>query len=182
VVKGLRALAQKAELQLTQVDIGDAAEEIVALLRGEFERARVVLELDLPRAPMRILGDRVQLQQVLLNLIRNGIEAMTATHDRPRRLKISVEYGESAQAVVIVADSGSGLDPATAQRIFDPLFTTKPHGMGMGLSVCRSIIEAHHGRLWASPNFPNGTIFQFTVPLLTGGDDVRRPNASPPET
>jgi signal transduction histidine kinase len=126
-----------------------------------------VLQLDLPRNQKPVLGDRVQLQQVLINLIRNGIEAMGVITDRPRHLKVSVGPRGPDQAVVTVEDTGFGLDPTTSDRIFDPLFTTKPGGMGMGLSICRSIVEAHHGRLWVSSNFPHGTTFRFTVPLAT---------------
>jgi signal transduction histidine kinase len=167
VIAGLRALAQKSGVQLTRVDISDAIEEVITLLRGEVERGRIVLQLDLPRYKKPVLGDRVQLQQVLINLIRNGIEAMGVIVDRPRHLKVSLEPHGLDQAVVAIEDTGAGLDPTTADRIFEPLFTTKPGGMGMGLSICRSIVEAHHGRLWVSSNFPHGTSFRFTVPFAT---------------
>jgi signal transduction histidine kinase len=112
------------------------------------------------------------LQQVLLNLIRNGIDAMSAVTDRPRVLAISTKFAEPGAVLVAVQDAGAGLDPATADRIFDPLFTTKANGMGMGLSICRSIIEAHGGRLWASPHLPCGTIFRFTVPIADRSRDL----------
>ena len=164
VIRGLRALAQKSGVQLTQVDLGDAVMEVIALLRGEVERGGIVLHVDLLRNQKPVRGDRVQLQQVLINLIRNGIEAMSATTDRPRYLRVSAGLQEPDQAIVAVEDTGVGLDSTAPDRIFDPLFTTKPDGMGLGLSICRSIIEAHRGRLWVSSNFPHGTTFRFTVP------------------
>jgi signal transduction histidine kinase len=115
-----------------------------------------------------VVGDRVQLQQVLLNLIRNGVEAMSAIMDRPRVMKISTAINDAKEALVAVEDSGIGLDPSTTDRIFQPLFTTKDSGMGMGLSISRSIIDAHGGRLWASANVPHGTTFRFTVPMAAG--------------
>jgi signal transduction histidine kinase len=120
-----------------------------------------MLELDVLQPPF---DDRVQLQQVLLNLIRNGIEAISTVTDRPRLLKVSVQRHEADQLLAADEDAGTGLDPAIVERVFDPLFTTKSDGMGMGLSICRSIVEAHGGRLWASRNSPHGTIFRFTLP------------------
>jgi C4-dicarboxylate-specific signal transduction histidine kinase len=166
VIKGLRALARKSGLELTNVDINNAIREVLVLLRGEMERGAVVLHVDLFDVDMPVNGDRVQLQQVLLNLIRNGIEAMSAVADRPRVLRISSEITDAGEVQVAVKDSGTGLSPETADRIFEPLFTTKFNGMGMGLSVCRSIVEAHGGRLSTLPNSPHGTIFRFTVPCL----------------
>jgi signal transduction histidine kinase len=129
-----------------------------------------VLHTDLSAEVRPVLGDRVQLQQVLLNLITNGIDAMSAVTDRPRVLAVSSEPVEPDGVLVAVEDTGTGLDRATADRIFDSFFTTKPNGMGMGLSICRSIIEAHGGRLWAAPNTPQGVIFQFKLPA--DGEDV----------
>ena len=171
VIKGLRALARKSGLELTNVDINSAIREVLVLLRGEMERGAVVLRVDLFHFARPVNGDRVQLQQVLLNLIRNGIEAMSAVSDRPRVLRISSELTEAGEALVAVEDSGIGLSATTADRIFEPLFTTKLNGMGMGLSVCRSIVEAHHGRLAALPNSPYGTIFRFTVPCARPNDE-----------
>jgi len=172
VIKGLRALAHRSGLELVQVDINDAVREVLALLRGELERGKVVLHVDLFAENTSILGDRVQLQQVLVNLIRNGIDAMNAVADRPRMLRISSAL-EADEAVISVEDTGAGLDPAISERMFEPLFTTKPSGMGMGLSICRSIVEAHRGRLWASPSVPYGTIMRFTLPLA-GAQQIAR--------
>jgi signal transduction histidine kinase len=111
-----------------------------------------------------VLGDRVQLQQVLMNLVVNGIEAMAPIPDREREMVIRSQPVAAGGVLVAVEDAGAGLDPAVADRLFEPFFTTKSSGMGIGLSICRSIIESHGGRLWASPRTPHGTIFQFTVP------------------
>jgi C4-dicarboxylate-specific signal transduction histidine kinase len=165
VIRGLRALAKKSGPQLTRLDIHDAIEEVLTLARGELQRHGVVLRTDLSAGDRPVLGDRVQLQQVLLNLILNGIHAMETVTDRRRELTVSVARAEPARMVVAVEDTGSGLDPAIAPRIFEPFFTTKPDGLGMGLSICRSIIEAHGGHLWVSPRALHGSAFHFTVPV-----------------
>jgi signal transduction histidine kinase len=167
VIKGLRTLARRSGLELTHVDINDAIREVLVLLRSELERAAVVRHIHFFSMDRPVLGDRVQLQQVLLNLIRNAVEAMSTVTDRPRTLMISSQPTDAGEVMVTVEDAGTGLDSAITDRIFHPLFTTKPDGMGMGLAICRSIVEAHHGRLWASPNLPHGTTFRFTVPLTS---------------
>jgi PAS domain S-box-containing protein len=164
VIRSLRTLTKKSGPQLTTLDIHDAIEEVLALTRGELHRHGVVLHTDLSAGGRPVLGDKVQLQQVLLNLIMNGIQAMGAVTDRRRELTVSVALAEPGRVQVAVEDTGPGLDPAIAQRIFEPFFTTKSDGLGMGLSICRSIIEAHGGQLWVSPNVPYGTVFRFTVP------------------
>ena len=115
-----------------------------------------------------IRGDRVQLQQVILNLILNAIEAMSSANQATRELRVSSGNTESGDVVVAVADSGLGLSPANLERVFDPFYTTKPDGLGMGLSICRSIIETHGGRLWVSANMPRGAVFRFTLPVNSG--------------
>jgi signal transduction histidine kinase len=165
VIKGLRTLARKSSLELSNVNINDAIREVLVLLRGDFERGGVTLDVDLTSHDIAIVGDRVQLQQVLINLIRNGIEAMSTGGNRTSTLKISSRSLESGEALVRVEDSGVGISSGIADRIFDPLFTTKDNGMGMGLSISRSIVEAHRGRIWTTPNQPFGTVFQFTVPM-----------------
>jgi signal transduction histidine kinase len=164
VIRGLGALAKKTGPELAKLDIKDAIHEVLTLTRSELERHGVVLHTDLLAGDRPAFADRVQLQQVLLNLILNGVEAMRRVAGHRRILAISSEPAQPDGVLVAVADTGPGLDPATAHRIFDPFFTTKPHGMGMGLSICRSIIAAHGGRLWASPGVPYGTVFRFTVP------------------
>jgi signal transduction histidine kinase len=164
VIQGVRALTKKSGPQLTPLDINGAIREVLALARSDLQQHGVVLQTDLSADARPAFGDRVQLQQVLLNLIMNGMEAMSEITDRPKVLAITSELVEPGGALVAVEDTGTGLDPANADRIFDPFFTTKPSGMGMGLSICRSIIDAHGGRLWVSPRVPCGTSFRFTVP------------------
>jgi PAS domain S-box-containing protein len=178
VIRGLRAMATKTGPDLASFDINDAIQEVLALTRSERQQHGVELRTDLFTGDRLAFGDRVQVQQVTLNLIMNGIEAMSAVTDRPRVLAISSEHVEAGGVVVAVEDTGTGLDPTSADRIFDPFFTTKPNGMGMGLSICRSIIEAHGGRFWASPRAPHGAAFRFTVPATAeSAPDVQRGNA-----
>jgi signal transduction histidine kinase len=119
--------------------------------------------MDLASRLPAVRGDRVQLQQVIINLVMNGIEAMAAVTDAPRKLLVRSHLHEADQVIVAVRDLGSGIDPDNADKLFNPFFTTKPNGMGMGLSICRSIIEAHGGRVWASRNIGPGTTFQFAL-------------------
>jgi PAS domain S-box-containing protein len=169
VIRGLRALAKKTGPELAKLDINDTILEVLALTRSEMQRHGVVLHTDLFSGDRPVFADRVQLQQVLMNLILNGIEAMRAVAGHQRVLAISSEPAGPEGVLVAVADTGPGLDPASADRIFEPFFTTKPQGMGMGLSICRSIIAAHGGRLWASPGVPCGAVFRFTVSKVPPG-------------
>jgi len=166
VIRCLRALAKKIGPELAKLDINDAIDEVLALTRSELQRQRRACCTPTCLAGDRsAFADRVQLQQVLMNLILNGIEAMKTIAGRQRILTISSEAAEPDGVLVAVADTGPGLDPDTADRIFEPFFTTKPQGLGMGLSICRSIVTAHGGRLWASPQRAlTGTVFRFTVP------------------
>ena len=163
VIHGLRALAKKSGPRLTSLCIDEAIREVLTLTRGELQSREVTLQTALSAADRPVVGDRVQLQQVVLNLILNGVEAMSVVTNRPKVLAITSEPLETGGVLVAVEDSGTGLDPQIAERIFEPFFTTKPEGMGMGLSICRSIIDAHGGRFWASPREPCGTVFRFTV-------------------
>jgi signal transduction histidine kinase len=126
---------------------------------------QVSLRTELTPALPMILGDRVQLQQVIINLVMNGIEAMQSVTDRPRELLIRSRQDEKQLVLASVADCGVGITAENADRLFTAFFTTKPSGMGMGLSICRSIIEAHGGRLWATANLPHGATFQFNLPV-----------------
>ncbi|MEI9939568.1 MAG: AAA family ATPase [Pseudomonadota bacterium] len=165
VIRGLRALAKRSGPELAVFDLNVAIRDVLALVVNELQRERVSFQSQLVDGNHRVYGDRVQLQQVLLNLIRNGIEAMSGTSDDARMLKIASDLPAPEMIHVSVVDNGSGIDPELAGRIFEPLFTTKPDGMGMGLSICRSVLEAHGGRLWAAQNAPRGSVFQFSLPL-----------------
>jgi signal transduction histidine kinase len=165
VIRGLRALVSKSGLQREPLDINETVHEVLELARGELRRSDVAVHVDLDPALPSVQGDRVQLQQVLLNLIVNAIEAMAPVADRGKLLGIRTERVGTGEVAVAVEDSGPGLDPATTGRIFDPFFTTKATGLGMGLSICRSIVQAHGGELSASPRSPRGTTFRFTVPM-----------------
>src|SRR5713226_3263246 len=126
---------------------------------------QVSLRLELKPAVPMILGDRVQLQQVIINLVMNGIEAMQSVTDRPRELVIRSRQDETQQVLVSVTDCGVGISAEDADQLFNAFFTTKSGGLGMGLSICRSIVEAHGGRLWATATVPHGAMFQFTLPV-----------------
>jgi PAS domain S-box-containing protein len=165
VIRGLRALARKSGPQLTRLDIDDVIREVLALAGGELRRHDVALHTELAAGDRPVMGDRVQLQQVLLNLIMNGLEAMRGVTERTRELTISSTVADPDSALIAVEDTGAGLDPAVVQHMFEPFFTTKSDGLGMGLSICRSIVEGHGGRLWASPRAPHGADVRFTVPF-----------------
>jgi signal transduction histidine kinase len=172
IIKSIRTLTRKSAPELVSLDINDVIREVIVLMGAEFRRHSVRVETLLSSNLDSVVGDRVQLQQVVLNLIVNGIEAMAdSTHGR-RRLQVRSANAESGHVLVAVEDSGPGLALAQTDRLFEAFFTTKPEGMGMGLSICRSIIDAHGGRLWASPNLPNGAVFQFTLPAAVG-DAIR---------
>jgi signal transduction histidine kinase len=144
------------------LDINGLIEEAVALLQEELTRQRIAVQLALHERRLRVMGDRIQLQQVLLNLITNAMEAMASVDD-PRVLAVHSEARGDGGVLIAIADTGNGVDAKDAQRLFDPLYTTKAGGMGMGLSICRSIIEAHEGTLWVVPNAPRGATFQFVL-------------------
>ena len=164
IIQRLRALSGKTETQKVALDINDVIGDVIPLVHQEVLRHRVSLRRELASALPTVLGDRVQLQQVIINLIVNGMEAMAPITDRPRELVVRSQLHDGGQVLVAVQDSGVGIDPENANKLFGAFFTTKPSGMGMGLSICRSIIEAHGGRVWASVNEPRGAVFQFTLP------------------
>src|SRR5262249_53352940 len=148
--------------------------DVLALARSEVQRHGVALETHLAEDVPRVLGDRIQLQQVLLNLVMNAIEAMHGVGAGPRLLGVSSERVTATEVLVAVRDSGPGLEPQSLARLFDAFYTTKPHGLGLGLAISRRIIEAHGGRLWATANAPHGAVMQFTVPSGSeGGHDGR---------
>jgi PAS domain S-box-containing protein len=168
VLKRIRAMSKNSAPERGQVDVNHAIAEVLALTRDELLRHRVSVQTDLHSNLPTIMADRVQLQQVVLNLIMNGIDAMRAVADRSRILTVRSLLSDRGNIAVNVADSGIGLDPANRERIFDTFFTTKPEGMGMGLAISNTIIEAHRGRLWAESGSPFGAVFAFTLPLVAG--------------
>jgi PAS domain S-box-containing protein len=165
IIGGIRALIKKVPPQQACLDINEAIREVIALTRGEAAKTGVSVQTDLADGLPLIYGDRVQLQQVILNLIINALEAMSGVAETPRALLISTGQAEPGGVLVAVRDSGPGLDPASLEHLFNAFYTTKSGGMGMGLAICRSIIEAHEGQLWASANEPRGAVFRFTLPL-----------------
>jgi signal transduction histidine kinase len=171
VIASVRAMFKRDAQARSAQDVGAIVEEVLRLVREELQSSQISLDLaidhDLPKVP----ADRVQLQQVLMNLIANAIDAISAAPPGyPRRLGVAVGAAEPDGVAVAVKDSGPGIAPQDAERVFDPFFTTKAGGMGLGLSICRSIVEAHGGRLWVSPGDPRGTVFQFTLPAHRPGE------------
>jgi len=170
VIDKMRTLLKKSPPQLLLLEVNELLTDVLALAHTDLLTGGVIVHTKLADDLPVVLGDRVQLQQVMLNLILNAIDAMIAINDRPRTLVISsVKHPEGV--LVQVQDSGKGLDPKQASRIFDSFFTTKPEGIGMGLSISRSIVEAHGGRLWADTSVSNGAIFRFTLPKAEGADE-----------
>jgi C4-dicarboxylate-specific signal transduction histidine kinase len=165
VVERVRALVKKVPARKDAVAIDDAILEVIALTRAEAANNSVSMRTQFSEGLPRVRGDRVQLQQVILNLIVNAIQAMSGIGEGARELVIGIDAVPSEGGVRVgVRDTGPGLSPESLSRLFEPFYTTKPEGMGMGLSICRSIIEAHGGRLWAIPCEPQGALFQFTIP------------------
>jgi PAS domain S-box-containing protein len=167
VINRLRALFAKKSITLESVDLNAAAQEVIAMLLGELQRSRVVLHPQFADALPPVKGDRVQLQQVILNLIMNAIEAMHSITERTRHMLVSTGVTIDQQVFLAVRDSGAGVDPQDMERIFNTFYTTKSTGMGIGLSISRSIIERHEGNLWACANDGPGATFQFSLPQLT---------------
>jgi PAS domain S-box-containing protein len=165
VISGIRALINKVPPRKDRFDLNEAVLEMVALTRSEVLNHGILLQTELAPGLPRVNGDRTQLQQVILNLILNAVEAMGGLDEGTRELRITTEREAAGGVLVTVRDSGPGLNQADVERVFTAFYTTKPKGMGMGLAICRSMVEAHGGRLWASANEPRGAVFQFTLPL-----------------
>jgi PAS domain S-box-containing protein len=165
VIKRLRALFSKKEVKTEAVDLNEAALEVLALCAGELQRNRVIVRQELADDLPLIAGDRVQLQQVMLNLVRNAADAMNGVSDRSKDLLLKTEADESNHVRLTVQDTGVGITPQDIEKLFDSFFTTKSDGMGMGLSISRTIIERHSGRLWATPNDGPGATFSFSIPF-----------------
>lgn len=164
VISRVRTLVKKAPPRKELVDLNEVIVEVSALAQSEARENNVLVKHELAGDLSPVLGDRVQLQQVILNLIINGLESMAKVDEGERELSVSSGTNESGDLIVAVRDSGAGLDPVDFERVFDAFFTTKPDGMGMGLAICRTIIESHGGRLWATANSPHGAVFQFKLP------------------
>jgi C4-dicarboxylate-specific signal transduction histidine kinase len=164
VIRRVRSLANKTSVEKLPLDVNDLVREVITLVQRELSSQRVSLQMKLSQPLPMILGDRIQLQQVIINLVMNGIEAMQSVTDRSRELVIRSGQDETREVIVSVTDCGIGISAEDADRLFTPFFTTKSSGMGMGLSICRSIVEAHDGRLSATDNLPHGATFQFTLP------------------
>jgi signal transduction histidine kinase len=166
------------------VDLNETAQEVIALSVGGLQRNGVIVRTELADNLPRVTADRIQLQQVMINLLRNASDAMSTVENRPRELLIKTEPEGANLVRLSVKDSGIGFAPQAADKIFEGFYTTKTDGMGIGLSVSRSIIEAHHGRLWATPNDGSGCTFSFAIPRALEGSasadaEIRRSQASP---
>jgi C4-dicarboxylate-specific signal transduction histidine kinase len=189
VITRLRALFSKKHTVAERMDLNDATREVIALSLSELQRNRVTLRSELAADLPLVTGDRVQLQQVILNLLRNASDAMNTVHDRPRELLIRTERDEGDRVLLSVKDAGIGFDPLTADRLFETFYTTKNDGMGVGLCVSRSIIESHRGRLWATLNDGPGATFSFSLPRGPDGAtgavsnrEMRTPAVADPDT
>jgi C4-dicarboxylate-specific signal transduction histidine kinase len=166
IIRRLRALSTKGDVQRLELNLNEVIEDVVPLVEPEVLRYRVLLRLNLAAELSLVLGDRVQLQQVIINLLVNGIQAMASVSHRPRELLIRSQQHDVNHVVVMVQDSGTGIGAGDLDRLFSTFFTTKVDGMGIGLSICRSIIEAHGGMIWASGDSQNGAAFNFLLPAI----------------
>jgi len=184
VITRLRALFSKKDPTIESVDLNEATREVLALSSSDFQRNRVIVQQELADGLPLVAGDRVQLQQVILNLLRNASDAMSAVDDRPRQLLVRTEGDDDGHVRLTVQDAGVGFPPEVAERLFESFHTTKNDGMGIGLSVSRSIIDSHHGRLWATLNNGPGATFSFSLPRASGGSasadsrDIRTPDVT----
>jgi PAS domain S-box-containing protein len=166
IIASVRAMFEKVQRVKTRVKLNDLIREVLALVQGDLKRQGVALYRDLHQDLPEVMGDRVQLQQVVINLITNAIEAMSVVVDRQRSLSVNSDIQPSGDLLIKVEDTGMGIDQKDMDRIFDAFFTTKTHGMGMGLAICRSIVEAHNGRLWASSGIKTGSVFNIQLPAV----------------
>ena len=164
IIDRIRDHIRKAPPRKTSFDLNNAIDEVIVLGRSAITKNEVLVQTRLAEGLFPVQGDRVQLQQVILNLVLNAVEAMGAVEAGPRELLISTQQTEAHGVLVAVRDSGPGIDPKHVERVFEAFYTTKSSGVGMGLSICRSIIDAHGGRLWADANDARGAVFQFTLP------------------
>jgi PAS domain S-box-containing protein len=168
IIARIKALMNKTPVEKAPLDIIDAIRDVMKLTQGEFRKHRITTLADLHESVPRINGDRVQLEQVILNLVLNSIESMMLVEDRPRTLSIRSRVLDDRMVEISFHDTGVGLDSTAVDRLFDAFFTTKHNGTGMGLAICRSIIEAHDGQISATPGAPFGAVFQFSLPIADG--------------
>ncbi len=164
VIGGIRLMFKKENQTAALQDINELIREVLTLVRSEVENHRVIIYPELLDGLPQVSANRVQLRQVIVNLLMNAVDAMDAVTDGERVVRIKTEIHDPNYLLIAVEDTGTGIDPKNIDRIFDAFFSAKPNGMGMGLSICRSIIEAHGGRVWATTNIPRGAVFQFTLP------------------
>jgi len=168
IIKAVRAMFHKDARERQRSDINELIEDVIGLLRTELSRHSISVRLDLARGIPPVNVNRTEIQQVVLNLTMNAIEAMAATKDRSRYLVFRSSENALGEVVVDIEDSGPGIDPAVIGRVFDPFFSTKPDGTGMGLAICRSIVEAHGGKLTVAPGYPHGAVFTISLPREDG--------------
>lgn len=173
IIRGLRRLVRKAESQRAEIDLGDLLREVLDLARADSRNRDVPVEMHLAEGLPRILADRIQIQQVVLNLLSNAFESLAETPAAQRRVEMQCALREPGFVEISVADQGRGFDHHDAERLFDAFYTTKPHGMGLGLSTSRAIIDAHGGRLWAESNAPRGATFRLRLPTVSEENSKR---------
>lgn len=166
IVSRIRDFSRKAPVRKDSLEVNAAIREVLGLTRVAMSDHGVLAKTQLSAGLPYVFGDRIQLQQVILNLIMNAIEAMSEVSDGSRELQISTSEAEAGSVLVAVSDSGPGLPPASVARMFEAFHTTKANGLGIGLSICRSIVDAHGGQLWATPNKPHGAVFCMTLPIV----------------
>jgi signal transduction histidine kinase len=164
VIGAIRAMFKKAGDDKAPVDVNALIRDVLALVRNDLDTRRIALETDLPAGLPAVVGCQAQLQQVFLNVVTNAVEAMDSVAERARKLRVTSQPNEADGVLITVEDSGNGIDPRDAKQIFEPFYTTKSHGMGLGLSICRSIVEAHGGRLSASPGKLHGLALRIALP------------------
>jgi signal transduction histidine kinase len=174
LIDSIRAAFRKRSPAMARLSANEVIEDILSLMAAELQQWEIELQLELCGNLGCIRGDRLQLQQVILNLVKNAAQAMTGAGGRPRALRISTSGELGGFALVAVEDTGDGISASALSHIFEPFFTTKSDGMGVGLSICRAIVEAHGGRLWASNREPIGSVFQFTIPIAS--DEINQQN------
>jgi signal transduction histidine kinase len=168
VIKRLRALFARKARTMEAVDLNEAAREVIALTSSELQRSRVLVQTAFASDLPTVHGDRIQLQQVILNLVMNAAEAMTEVEDQQKNIAVQTQRDRGERVVLSVRDAGMGIEPQDLEKLFDAFYTTKAHGMGVGLSISRSIIESHEGRLWAAANDGPGATFSFSIPCVPG--------------